>query len=137
MLQAIYCGVFGALASIAGKLALSDSFLLMEVNVMCSLYFDGSVCPIILLMCRMGLFGLMLLLNATMVASFLKSMERNASVTVTVLSTGSNYVVTGFLGRLIFDERLGSWWLVGSTLICFGMCLIGVSQEGIPKLRAR
>lgn len=137
MLQAIYCGIFGALASIAGKLALSDSSLLIGINAACSANFDGTTCNLVLLVSRMILFGVMLLLNATMVASFLKSMERNASVIVTVLSTGSNYVLTGFLGRVIFDEKLGSWWLVGSTLICFGMCLIGVSQEGIPKLRAR
>lgn len=135
MMQALYCGMFGALASIAGKFALSDNYFIVGSNSMCMDYFDVSTCGSGVLLLRAALFGLMLLCNATMIASFLKSMERNASVIVTVLSTGSNYVVTGMLGRLMFDESLGSWWIIGSTMICLGMCLIGLSQEGFPKLR--
>ena len=137
MIRAILCGIYGALASVFGKLALSDNLYLDGVAKICANSAVGDKCEAIVFMTRASLFGIMLLLNAAMVGSFLKSMERNASVVVTVLSTGSNYVVTGFLGRFLFQEVLGSWWIVGSTAICFGMCLIGISQEGLPKLRAR
>lgn len=137
MIHALLCGMFGALASIFGKLALSDNLYLDGVSKICAASAVGDKCELIMFLTRAALFGMMLFLNAAMVGSFLRSMERNASVVVTVLSTGSNYVVTGFLGRFLFQEVLGSWWLVGSTAICFGMCLIGISQEGLPKLRAR
>ena len=135
MLLAIACGAFGAVASIVGKLALSDNLLMTMVSTLCEVEYDMKTqqCQYLIVVLRVMLFGIMIALNAAMVANFLRAMEKHASVIVTVVSTATNYLITGGLGRIIFKEKLGSWWLLGSVLICGGLCLIGISQDGITK----
>lgn len=139
MIQAIACGLYGSAASVFGKLALSENFLIEYVAVMCSemLLKDDHICKITKLTTRAILFGFMLVSNAAMIANFLQAMEKNASVIVTVVSTAVNYLVTGAVGLFLFKEPVGSYWIIGYMCICFGLCLISISQEGLPKLRAR
>lgn len=140
MLHAILCGLYGALASVTGKLALSNNHVLESVNIFCAANwssFGENTCAGISISFRLLAFGCMLLLNAAMVSNFLRAMEKNPSVVVTVLSTASNYLITGVAGKIVFDEALGSWWALGSTIICVGLCFIVVSQEGIPRFRAK
>lgn len=140
MLNAVLCGVYGALASVSGKIALSSNRILESVSFYCASNlssFGEHSCDGVVIACRLLSFGCMILLNAAMISSFLKSMENNSSVVVTVLSTASNYLLTGFAGKIVFNEPLGSWWVLGSTIICIGLCFIVISQEGMPKLRAK
>lgn len=141
MLHAVLCGLCGALASVAGKVALSNNRTLETVNMLCednNLHSLGpNTCVGVAILFRVLAFSCMLLLNAAMVSSFLRSMEKNSSVIVTVISTAANYLLTGLAGKLAFNEALGSWWMLGSTIICVGLCFIVVSQDGIPKLRSR
>jgi drug/metabolite transporter (DMT)-like permease len=139
MINALFCGIYGALASVLGKIALSENVYTEILNVTCTTQFslDAPTCTGLVFFVRFIVFGCMLLSNAAMIACFLRSMERNASVTVTVVSSAVNYLASGAAGLFIFSEPVGQHCLAGSLCICLGLCLIGVSQEGLPKLRAR
>ena len=138
MLNALACGLFGAASSVLGKMALSDNVVLQWLMLVCNAnnIEDGLTIQGLIYLVRVVLFGMMMLSNAAMIASFLKSMEKNASVTVTVVSNAVNYLASGAAGLLIFGEAVGSFWIVGSLCICLGLCMIVISQEGLPKMRA-
>lgn len=138
MFHAILCGFCGASASVVGKLAFSsDNPIIKSLSSFCRMTNSIDHCNYALIFIRAVLFGGMLFLNAAMVANFLRAMEKSPSVIVTVVSTATNYLVTGLFGKFLLSEKLGERWILGSTLICVGLCLIAVSQDGFPKLRLR
>lgn len=136
MLNAVLCGLLGAAASVLGKLALSESAYLNTLRDLCrNVEVDNWSCDYVILGARCLLFLSMVFTNAAMIARFLKSMEKNASVTVTVVSSATNYLASGAVGLTVFGEPVGPNWCLGSLCICLGLCLVGISQEGFPKLR--
>jgi uncharacterized membrane protein len=137
MWYCLLCGFFGALASVIGKMSLSYNNIMDGVNSACSNQLSSSWCLFVAFFVRFILFCAMLGLNLSMVTYFLKALEKNASVVVTVVSSATNYLLVGILGRVLFSEQLNTQWVVGSVLICCGLCFVGVSQEGFPKLREK
>jgi len=132
MIHALLCGIYGSLASVLGKIALSENWIVESVFTYCEGYIGKhgeNLCSTSRFCCRGFFFVSMLFLNTMMVASFLRAMSANLSIVVTVLSTATNYLITGALARLLFDENLGSWWVTGSLIICCGLCLVSLSQE--------
>ncbi len=70
----------------------------------------------------------MLLCNGLMISQFLKALEKNSSLSVTVISSAVNFLFTGLAGNVILQERLGMRWVLGASLIMCGILMITVSQ---------
>jgi uncharacterized membrane protein len=140
MIFAVVCGAFGALASIVAKLALSDHPTFRSITSICEAIVTTrhvTLCSAAVASTRVILFMTMVLLNGLMVTYFLKAMRNNASVVVAVVSTSINFLLTGVLGFIILNEKVGAQWLMGSVLISVGLCFVSIGQHGIPKLRGR
>ena len=139
MIFAVVCGAFGALASIVAKLALSDHPTFRSIASICEAIVTTRhiLCSAAVASTRVILFMIMVLLNGLMVTYFLKAMRNNASVVVAVVSTSINFLLTGVLGFVILNEKVGAQWLMGSVLISVGLCFVSIGQHGIPKLRGR
>jgi drug/metabolite transporter (DMT)-like permease len=138
MFYAALCGIFGSLASVMGKIALSENRVLSAVLAFCAqdLGLARASCQAASTALRLLCFGLMLACNAAMVAFYLKALAEDASVVATVGSTAVNCLVTGATGFLLFGESVGSSWLLGSLFISTGLCLILTSQDG-PQRREK
>jgi len=138
MLVAITCGIFGALASISGKFALSSSDF--DVLLISSLPFlsrfcpdqETGICSAVYWLVRALVFVTMLVCNALMIANFLSALESSSSLIVTVTSSAVNFLSTGILGKLLFHEEVNVRWYIGSFWIILGLLLITYSQ-GVKK----
>lgn len=65
---------------------------------------------------------------------FTKALARGTSTTqVSILNTSSNFLLTAFLGALIFSESLPPLWFVGAALLVAGNVIIGRRDEGEGK----
>jgi len=140
MIYAVLCGVFGALASIVAKLALSsDNPAIRSTSSICKAIAitRHNVCSAAMLSTRVILLIIMVFLNGLMVSYFLKAIRNNASVVVAVVSTSINFLVTGALGFILLDEKVGAQWLLGSVLISIGLCFVSIGQHGILKHRGQ
>lgn len=123
----VFCGAFGSVASIVGKIALSDNWL---VNTLRTYLCDNTVvsCYIIEWPIRAIIFALMFSCNALMISNFLKALEKNGSLQVTVMSSSINFVLTGLLGTLVMNETVSLMWYVGALMVSVGIYLVSLSQ---------
>lgn len=138
MISPLLCGLLAAVASIAGKIALSphstNPALAAAANAcVYSFDFGDSSCTVFLYFLRAACVVVMLGGNALMMGLFLKSLERYSSFVVTVLSTAANYVGTGYLGAVVLQEPVGRLWMAGAVCISLGLCIIGASQIQVPS----
>lgn len=118
-------GVYSALASIFGKLSLTDDVLVAHSNAFCSssLSFKDH-CHLILLSLRgTSLIG-MLACNILMLSTFLKAMACKGSLHVTVISSSVSFLLTGILGSLVLGEKINLKWFSGALLIALGVSCI-------------
>lgn len=79
---------------------------------------------------------LMLAANAMVWRYFVKGLHStNASTLVpTVISTASNFIISGFLGSVIFGERTNFMWWTGALMILAGFfCIISEEENPEPK----
>lgn len=76
-------------------------------------------------------FALNLLFNAIMWGLFTRALTlATSTVRVSIINTSANFMITAFLGALIFSESLpGLWWL-GAALLVAGSVIIGRREEG-------
>lgn len=65
---------------------------------------------------------------------FTKALAKGTSTTqVSVLNTGTNFVVTALLGLVIFSEALPPMWWAGAGLLVVGNVVVGRKDEGERK----
>ncbi|XP_022904379.1 transmembrane protein 42 [Onthophagus taurus] len=111
--QAITSGSFAAAGSIFGKLTGHE-------------YFEGNI--LLKLIC----FILMLICNACVWTFFVKALQNcKSSLSATLISTSTNYIVTALFGFLIFEEVTSILWWFGSSLVVLGLILIVHDQEKV------
>lgn len=133
------CGVFSALASVFGKFSLSilsnnDTTSQKTYSYCSNNYYLHDYCWFILLFIRLLYFIAMLTCNILQLNSFLKALELNGTLYVTVVSYAVSFVITGILGYFILGEVQNSKWLLGACLTSIGVYLISYSQrETTPK----
>lgn len=87
-----------------------------------------STCQLIILVPRIACFIAMLLVNAYMIAAFIRGMQHSGSVVGTSITTASNFSTSAFLGALIWKERFSPSWWVGFALVLFGVLLLSSRQ---------
>ncbi|KAG6088106.1 hypothetical protein E4U15_006755 [Claviceps sp. LM218 group G6] len=79
-------------------------------------------------------FALNLTFNGIMWTLFTKALAKGTSTTqVSVLNTGTNFVVTALLGLVIFSEALPPMWWAGAGLLVVGNVVVGRKDEGERK----
>ena len=137
MLEVILSGLYASVSSILGKISLTTKtplidffryhceisvFLLTEAN-----------CWHISYVLRFSLFILMFYCNALTFTYFLKSLETRSSLSVTVISSAVNFLVTGLLSGIILGEKINNRWYLGAGIIAIGVSLIAFSQSNVKR----
>ena len=137
MIEIIKSGLAGAVASIFGKLSLSDKTPVSEfIRYYCEVFFffgDSSRCWNFVYGFRLTSFLLMFFFNAMALSKFLKALEKRGSVPVTVVSSATNFLVTGLLSGVLLGEEVNAKWCFGAFLIAAGVFLIALSQGGLTN----
>lgn len=130
MYHQLLCGVYGALASIAGKFTFAqDSPIIIIIAHTCEhTGLPLTSCLVASWLCRCCCFALMISLNALMVSTFLTALDNGSSAIVALVSGAVNYLVTAILGILLFEENIGSTWITGSIMISLGLLIVSYSQ---------
>ena len=90
--------------------------------------FEIDGCHTVLLIPRILLFVGMLLLNAYMIASFLKGMNESGSVVGTALSSASNFTCSAIFGYFVWNERFAAAWWFGFVSVLTGVLLLSTVQ---------
>lgn len=83
----------------------------------------------------MASFFLMFYANALALSLFLRALESKGSLVVTVVSSATNFLVTGLLSGVLLGENVGLNWCLGAVIIGLGVYLIASSQGGSKKDR--
>jgi hypothetical protein len=64
---------------------------------------------------------------------FTKALARGTSTTqVSIINTSANFMITAFLGFIIFSESLPPLWWLGAALLVAGNVIIGRREEADP-----
>ena len=73
----------------------------------------------------------MVVLNAYMIASFLRGIQESGSVVGTALSTASNFITSVILGSVVWNEHkhLTTTWYVGFSCVLLGVMLLSNVQQ--------
>jgi drug/metabolite transporter (DMT)-like permease len=119
-------GLFGATASLCGKLSLSQGTLAAPLHICNSL---GGYCVVISLTFRVIFFVLMLGCNALMMSNFLVALEKKGSLMVVIVSSSINMILTGIFGLCLLGEIVKDNWFAGAFLMSIGVTLIAISQD--------
>ena len=138
MLSIIVSGLCGALASISGKVSFSATTpFILYLNSFCEQYLSPfsleSYCWNVSYAVRLVAFFFMFYANAMALSTFLKALESKSSLTVTVVSSATNFLTTGLLSGLLLGEEVGKMWFLGALVIALGVFLIAMSQGGVKQ----
>lgn len=69
--------------------------------------------------------------NAIMWGLFTRALTlANSTVRVSVINTSTNFILTAFLGALVFSETLPGLWWMGAAFLVIGSVIIGRREEG-------
>uniref|UniRef100_A0A3P9HKA2 Transmembrane protein 42a n=1 Tax=Oryzias latipes TaxID=8090 RepID=A0A3P9HKA2_ORYLA len=119
-LSALTAGLLAAAASLAAKF--HGCFLLSrQIHVL------------LRLLCG----GLMLSCNALMWTFFSRALRHSSSTARTTLTTtGSSFIFSGILGRLMFGENHGPLWWTGISLTLCGLLLLHGTAQMPPVDRS-
>ena len=135
VVDSFMAGLFGALASVFGKLAFSsNSILVTFLEDKCpqvDLYSVGGelACTYVVYLCRVLMFVIMGWVNAMMFHFAFKAMNTEGSLSGTVTTTSCNFVFTALLGYFLFREELSLMWFVGAACIAIGVCLVTMGKD--------
>ncbi|XP_069769573.1 transmembrane protein 42a isoform X2 [Narcine bancroftii] len=119
--MALGAGLFGALAATAAKLSLGgERMKRREIGVEA----EG-----LHLLLRVGCGGLVFLCNALMWTFFAKSLRYSSSAQASLTTNASNFLLSAFLGHLLFGEVQEVLWWIGITLTLCGLLLLHTVKD--------
>lgn len=116
-LLACSAGTCAALASVTGKLA--TGHLSWLTSLVTGQYFWH-----LALLVRILLIGCTVALNGVMWTTFVEAMQFLNSSEASVLNVGTNILLSGALGWLLFGETVSAGWWCGASLIVSGVTLM-------------
>mmetsp|Transcript_5012 Transcript_5012/g.7656 ORF Transcript_5012/g.7656 Transcript_5012/m.7656 type:complete len:142 (+) Transcript_5012:116-541(+) len=134
--EAIFSGALAACASALGKISLNGTSVAVSISrSFCLIFFNESQCPLVDWTIRSFFLGLMFACNGLMMAYFVRALKKETSTLyVTALSTSSNFVISGCIGILLFNEYVPKMWYVGAFVCAFGAGLISFSQTATERV---
>ena len=129
-LYSIIAGIFGAFASVFGKLAFSsDSIAVKYISTKCHMQFEtttsGEVyCSYIIYAFRALMFFIMMTVNGIMLSSMVRALHSDVSLKSTVMTTSVNFLATAIFAYLLFNEHLSITWWIGAFFIFLGVYFV-------------
>jgi len=90
--------------------------------------FEVNWCQTLLLGPRIVLLICMLIMNAYMIAAFMKGMQVSGSVVGTAITTACNFTMSAFWGYFLWKERFQPSWWFGFTCVLLGVLLLSSVQ---------
>nr|CCA16820.1 AlNc14C26G2561 [Albugo laibachii Nc14] len=136
MKSSLKAGVAGAVAGIFGKLASEREVAgipLVLKHCRLDAGADDFACnwmpvgiQITCLLCMLGM-------NTLMFRYFLSALQESDSLTSTISSFSTNFVVTAIGGFWLFHEDLNIQWTFGAIVILLGMFLLIYGESGSGK----
>lgn len=102
--------------------------------------FEVDWCKVLFLGPRLILLVVMLIMNAYMIAAFLKGMQHSGSVVGTAITTACNFSMSAIWGYWVWEERFSSSWWVGFSCVLLGVLILSSIQQpenDIAKDKAR
>jgi multidrug transporter EmrE-like cation transporter len=91
--------------------------------------FEVDWCQFLMLGPRLVCFIAMLVMNAYMLAAFLKGMQLSGSVVGTAITTACNFATSALWGALVWNERFVSMWWLGFSCVLAGVLLLSSTQQ--------
>jgi multidrug transporter EmrE-like cation transporter len=91
--------------------------------------FDVDYCQAMTLPMRALCIVGMIVMNAYMVATFLRGMKESGSVVGVALSTASNFVFSAIYGTVIWGETMNRTWCVGFACVLAGVMILSNVQS--------
>ena len=133
----IQAGLFACLASVFGKLALSEDDLLRICMSLGERYELDLVAPCYRFspLVRLGCISLIVISNSLMWLFFTKAMNASSTTAAALaVNSAANFLLTGVAGALLFGETLSWKWAIGTVFIVAGLVCINISTgEEPPK----
>ncbi|KAG7358045.1 MYND finger domain containing protein [Nitzschia inconspicua] len=86
--------------------------------------FEVDYCQVLTLPMRLCCIVGMIVMNAYMIASFLRGMQESGSVIGPSLSTAANFTTSAIYGALLWHERMNLQWCVGFVCLLVGVMLL-------------
>lgn len=139
IIYGIQAGLFACLASVFGKLALSEDDIMricMEVGKFSQLDLVGPcsrLSPVVRVVC----IALIIASNSLMWLFFTKAMNASSTTAAALaVNSAANFLLTGIAGAVLFGETLSLQWAVGTMFILAGLICINVHisrEEGQSK----
>lgn len=78
---------------------------------------------------KQACLGLNVLCNIIMWALFTRALTAGPSTTkVSITNTASNFLMTAFLGMIVFQEAVGGLWWLGAAMMGAGCILVGMRE---------
>jgi hypothetical protein len=96
----------------------------MEGLVLQLYVFEVDYCQVLTLPARLLCIVGMIVLNAYMIASFLRGIQESGSVVAPSLTTASNFTVSAIYGALVWHERMNLQWCAGFVCVLLGVMLL-------------
>ncbi|XP_075442822.1 transmembrane protein 42 [Ascaphus truei] len=116
-------GLLGALSACSAKLALGADYLREACEAAAG--DQGGTCQWVHLLLRLCCVCLVFACNAVMWTFFAKALRfSSSSASATVTTTGSNFVSSAFLGKVLFGESRALLWWVGISITLCGLLVL-------------
>ena len=109
-----------------------DSKIVTYVQQLCYTYTankESPLCNSITWVTRGTLFAILITINSLALGLNLRGMSQMGSTLGTILSTGTNFSMSAFLGYLLFHEQLTLQWWIGASFIIIGTLLISIGTS--------
>lgn len=108
---AALAGTFGALSGVAGKLSVADTFQYATEWLRLVFFTFNGIC------------------TAQMWRYYLKALANGPTPMCSIVSTGTNFVLSAVCGILIFGETVNALWCVGAGLVVGGLAVIATAEK--------
>ena len=127
----VQAGMFACLASLFGKLALSDDDI-MQICMKIGDRYDMDIvapCARISPLIRAACFGMIFISNSFMWLFFTKTLNVSATTAEAVaVNSATNFSLSGLSGMVLFGEAISWKWAAGTLCIILGLFCINLSQ---------
>ena len=115
---AVASATCGSLASVCGKIAFdtSDLSLLAQIGI--------DHFPL-----RVVVFVFLILLNSVMLSLYVKVLQLVSALQASLLAFVCNYLISTFVGVLLFGESVSVKWLLGAAIMTSGAARVAMGKH--------
>ncbi|KAL3693395.1 hypothetical protein R1sor_007046 [Riccia sorocarpa] len=82
-------------------------------------------------------FAIVILCNVSMWSLYVRSLTALSSLQATVVNFGSNFLLSGLAGFIIFNEPAHFQWFVGASFILAGIWVISTASDETEEMPSK